>query len=61
LEDSVQIFFRSKKLQKVCSSRQDMEKAYGKAMAAKLGQRLAELGAADMLADLSHLPPRALS
>lgn len=53
----MRILFQTRKLQKVCSSQRDMEKTYGKAMAAKLGQRLAELGAAASLADMSHLPP----
>jgi proteic killer suppression protein len=35
----------------------DMEKTFGKAMATKLAQRLAELGAAASLAEMSHLPP----
>lgn len=51
------IFFKSRKLQKVCSARREMEKTFGKVMAARLGQRLAELGAAASLADMSHLPP----
>lgn len=53
----MRIAFRKSKLQKVCSSMREMEKAYGKDIARKLAQRLAELGAADTLADLSHLPP----
>ena len=53
----MRIFFKSRKLQKVCSARREMEKVYGRVMATKLGQRLAELGAAASLADMSHLPP----
>lgn len=34
-----------------------MLKAFGKKMSLKLGQRLMELGAAETLADMSHLPP----
>ena len=34
-----------------------MEKHFGAKKAGKLKQRLMELGAADTLADISHLPP----
>lgn len=37
-----------------------MERAYGKDMARRLKQRLAELKAADTLSDISHLPPARL-
>ncbi len=53
----MRIVFRKSKLQKTCSSTREMEKVYGRDIARKLAQRLAELGAADSLADMSHLPP----
>ncbi|MCC6795256.1 MAG: type II toxin-antitoxin system RelE/ParE family toxin [Candidatus Hydrogenedentes bacterium] len=53
----MKVYFRSKKLQKVCSEQREMAKQFGKDMAGKLQQRLAELGAADSLADISYLPP----
>ena len=53
----MRLVFRKSKLRKTCSSMREMEKAYGKNIARKLAQRLAELGAADTLADMSHLPP----
>ena len=53
----MRIFFKNRRLQKVCSNRREMERAFGKVMAARLGQRLAELGAAANLSDMSHLPP----
>lgn len=34
-----------------------MQQRLGKGMAQRLKQRMAELNAADMLADISHLPP----
>jgi len=34
-----------------------MQKELGKGMARKLGQRLTELKGADVLSDVSHLPP----
>lgn len=51
------IFFRSRKLQKICSQQREMQKQWGQGMARKLQQRLAELAAAETLADISHLPP----
>ena len=54
----MRIFFKSRKLQKVCSTRREMERTYGKVMAVRLGRRLAELGAAACLADMSRLPLR---
>jgi len=51
------IFFRTKKLQKICSESREMQKQLGPAMARKLRQRLMELKAAETLADISHLPP----
>jgi proteic killer suppression protein len=51
------IFFKTKKLQKICSQRREMQKHLGAGMAKKLQQRLMELNAAETLADISHLPP----
>lgn len=53
----VQIFFKTKKLQKLCSDQREMQKQLGQGMARKLRQRLMELNAAEVLADVSHLPP----
>ncbi len=53
----MKLFYRDKKLQKVCGSARNMEAAFGKAMAMKLQRRLDELTAAESLADMSHLPP----
>lgn len=53
----MRISFEKKKLQTVCNNLKSMQAAYGKDMAAKLGQRLADLHAATTLADMSHLPP----
>ena len=53
----MEIFFRTKQLQKVCSRDKEMLRELGKPGAKKLKQRMAELKAADVLADISHLPP----
>lgn len=51
------IYFRTSKLQKLCSKEREMLKQRGRVMADKLQQRLMELNAAETLADVSHLPP----
>jgi plasmid maintenance system killer protein len=51
------IYFRTSKLQKLCSKEREMLKQLGRVMANKLQQRLMELNAAESLADVSHLPP----
>jgi len=51
------ITFSSKKLQKICSQKHEMQKQLGPQMARKLQQRMMELWAAETLADISHLPP----
>jgi hypothetical protein len=56
----VDVFFRTRQLQKVCSNERLMQRELGKKMATKLGGRLMELKAADVLADISHLPPSRL-
>jgi len=53
----MQIFFRTKKLQKICSEQREMQKQLGQVRARKLKQRLMELKAAEALSDISHLPP----
>ena len=53
----MKIYFRTNKLQKICSQEREMVKQLGAKNAGKLKQRLMELGAADTLADISHLPP----
>lgn len=51
------IFFRTKKLQKICSTRKGAIKELGEIGGAKLMQRMAELNAANSLKEISHLPP----
>lgn len=51
------IFFRSKKLQKTCSSAKEIQKAFGAVRAKKLQQRLLELSAAERLGQISRHPP----
>ncbi|ORC32619.1 killer suppression protein [Marispirochaeta aestuarii] len=51
------IYFKTKKLQKLCSEEREMNKSLGLKMKKKLQQRLMELKAANVLEDLSHLPP----
>lgn len=51
------IFFRTRKLQRICSNEQEMRQRLDKKMVQRLRQRMAELKAADVLADISHLPP----
>jgi len=53
----MQVFFRSKKLQKICSSAKEIQKAFGAARVRKLQQRLLELSAAENLSQISRLPP----
>lgn len=53
----MEIYFRTKKLQKICSEAREMNKLYGARGSRKLQQRLMELQAADVLSDVSHLPP----
>jgi plasmid maintenance system killer protein len=53
----MQVFFRSKKLQKICSSAKEIQKAFGAARARKLQQRLLELSAVENLSQISRLPP----
>ena len=52
----MEIRFYNKKLVKVCSSAKEMQAKHGKRMAEKIQQRLAELQAAETLADMRELP-----
>ena len=51
------IYFKTKKLQKICSESSVSRKQLGAKCALKLQQRMLELKAAETLADISHLPP----
>ncbi len=53
----MRIFFKSRKLQKICSESAKSRKQLGARCAQKLQQRMMELKAAGTLADISHLPP----
>lgn len=51
------IIFASDKLGKLCNSAVELKKKFGEKKAKKIGQRLYELRAAQILADVSYLPP----
>ncbi len=51
------IYFRTRKLQKLCNNRNAAVKKLGPRMAGKLQQRLMELNAAVCLDDISRTPP----
>ncbi|MFH2218568.1 MAG: killer suppression protein [Pseudomonadota bacterium] len=51
------IYFRTKRLQKICNNTNEAIKKLGPKMARKLQQRLMELKAAFCLADISKVPP----
>ncbi len=51
------IYFRTKKLQKICNSKSYSTRICGPKMASKLQQRLFELKAATCLDDISRKPP----
>jgi toxin HigB-1 len=53
----MEICFSSKKLRKLCNSEKEMRAKYGKPLAERLQQRLAEFRAADTLDDINRLPP----
>lgn len=53
----MEITFTSRKLQKDCNSEKEMRRRFGKPLADRLQQRLAELKAADTLEDIHRLPP----
>lgn len=49
--------FKSKKLEKLCSSAELLIAEFGKACARKIARRLLVLEAAECLADVPHTPP----
>ena len=51
------IYFKSKKLQKICNSERSSTKEWGPEISKKVRQRLFELYAAEKLSDISFLPP----
>lgn len=51
------IYFKTRKLQKLCSNRSEAIKNIGTKRGNKLMQRMMELLAAETLADISKLPP----
>lgn len=51
------LLFADKKLEKTCNDFRQMQKIHGEKRARKLRQRLDELRAAEVLSDISHLPP----
>ena len=52
----MKILYRSRKIQKTCTQKAVMVREYGPQVAEVLGRRLAELEAADTLADMAHFP-----
>ncbi|MGR3177932.1 MAG: type II toxin-antitoxin system RelE/ParE family toxin [Candidatus Anammoxibacter sp.] len=52
------IYFRTKKLQKICSNTKSSLKKHGQEITQKLQQRLMELKAAPCLDDISRVPPQ---
>lgn len=52
----MKINFTSRKLQKVCNSEKELRARFGKPLAERLQQRLAELKAAETLEDIRRLP-----
>ena len=53
----MRIFFKTKKLQKICSEAKESSKQLGAKRGLKLQQRMMELQSAATLADISRLPP----
>jgi proteic killer suppression protein len=51
------VYFSRTKMQNACSSEKAMRAEWGDHIAKKLKHRLAELAAADSLADIPHHPP----
>lgn len=51
------IYFRTRKLQKMCSNKKEAERKLGAKMAGKLLQRMMELSAATNLKEIASLPP----
>lgn len=54
------IYYKNKQINKICNQSQVAITKLGSAMAKKLQQRMTELKAADVLSDISHLPPARL-
>lgn len=54
------IYYKSKQIEKICNQSQVAITKLGPDMAKKLRQRMVELKAADVLSDISHLPPARL-
>ncbi len=53
----MRIFFKTRKLQKICCESAKSRKQLGAKCAQKLQQRMMELRAAETLSDISYLPP----
>jgi len=53
----MKIYFKTKKLAKICSNEKESVKAVGDKNSRRLLQRMMELKAADTLDDISSLPP----
>jgi proteic killer suppression protein len=51
------VYFRSNKLQRICGSQKESDRALGPQCGAKLRQRLTEFVAAATLDEISRLPP----
>lgn len=51
------ICFKNQKLERLFNRRDLIERKYGKKVAKKIIQRMYELDAAEVLNDISHLPP----
>lgn len=51
------ISFKTKKLQKLCSTRKEILKQFGQVKGKKLMRRMSELNAAITLSEISYLPP----
>ena len=54
------IYYKSKQIEKVCNQAKEGIKELGPEIAKKLRMRMTELKAADVLSDISHLPPARL-
>lgn len=54
------IYYKSKQIEKICNQEKEGVKVLGPEIAKKLRTRMAELKAADVLSDISHLPPARL-
>jgi len=52
----MEVFYHSKKLEKICTQKREMVKQLGSKCAEKLSQRMFELLSAETLADLFTLP-----